>query len=99
MVVGNDRLKFHPGRNEKISQNGFQFRLSTLEIIPTDEHLMFLGQFDQAGHESVLRTTVDVRTTFEDRRTGEDVRGTDLIFVRRDRAQNLLAALIQTWTD
>lgn len=56
---------------------------------------MLLCELDDSGNESILRRTVDVTATFEDRSDGEDIRGRDFGFILLDGFQNLLGSHIE----
>ena len=99
MIVGNDRLQFETRRDEEIGENGFQFRLSTLEIITANEDMMLVGKSDDTRHQRVLRAAIDVRTLLENRCTREYVRWTDFLVVVGNRLKNLFARHVQSSTN
>ena len=59
VVVADDRHRFQAGADQKVDQHRLQLGLARFEVVAADEHVELLGQFDAAGHERVLRRSVD----------------------------------------
>ena len=50
----------YPCRDEEVCEDGLDFGLAGLEVVPTQEHLLLLRQLDHARNKRVLGGPVDV---------------------------------------
>lgn len=73
--------------------------MTRLEIISTDKGLVLLGELDSTGDKGVLRSTVDVGTTFEDGSHGKDSRGSDFFMGRLDGGEEVLGSIVDSGDD
>lgn len=73
--------------------------MTRLEIVSTDEGLMLLGELDGTGDKGVLRSTVDISTTFEDGSHGKDGGGSDFVVGRLDGSEEVLGSVVDSGDD
>jgi len=99
MVVGRDRKWLDTGINQEFSQDGFNLGLTRLEIVSTDESLVLLGELDGTGDKGVLRSTVDIGTTFENGSHGKDGRGSDFFMGRLDGGEEVFGSVVDSGDD
>ncbi len=62
VVVADDALGLDAGVDQEVDEDGLELGLSGLEVVSADEDAVALGQLHAAGHERVLRRSVQVRT-------------------------------------
>jgi len=99
MVVRRDGKRLDTGINEEFGQDGFDFGLTRLEIVSANESLVLLGKLDSTWDKGVLRSAVDVSTTFKDGSHGEDGRGRDFLMGGLDGCEEVLGSIVDTRDD
>jgi len=75
MVIGNNRFDLDSSTNEVVTHDSLESGLSTLEVRPSDEALVFLSILNDTWVECVLRRTVQVKNLFFNASNAEQDRG------------------------
>lgn len=81
MVVAGNTLRSDASPDEELHQRTLHLRLSTLEVIPTEEDAVTMGKFNKSRTQGVLWGTVDVATVLQDSGHRIEYRGCNFTFV------------------
>mmetsp|Transcript_24560 Transcript_24560/g.55438 ORF Transcript_24560/g.55438 Transcript_24560/m.55438 type:complete len:335 (-) Transcript_24560:31-1035(-) len=94
MIVGNDGLHLDASADQEIDQDRFDLRLSGLEVVSTNENLLFLSKLKHSRNKGVLRRTIDVRRALEDTRDRENSRRGDLRLSALNSCKQVLRSVV-----
>ena len=76
-----------------------ELRLPGLEVVPANEQLLVLSEFDHARDERVLRHTIHEQLALVDCRDGEERRGRPLHVQRLDRGKQVVHGVVHAQDD
>mmetsp|Transcript_48962 Transcript_48962/g.123168 ORF Transcript_48962/g.123168 Transcript_48962/m.123168 type:complete len:512 (+) Transcript_48962:227-1762(+) len=99
MVVGHDGDRLETRGDQEIDQHRLHLGLARLEVVTGDRHLTLESQLDEARHEGVLGTAVDVRATLQHGSDGEQGGRAHLLVVVLHAGQQVVGGVVDAGDD
>ena len=96
VVVAGDGSELDASIDQEINKSRFHLGLARLEVVTTDECIVFFSKLDCTRNEGVLGRAVDERNTLEDRGNSKNGRGSNFLMAVLNGFQQVVSRVIDT---
>ena len=99
VVVAGDGGELDAGVDEKVNESRLHFCLTGLEVVATDEGIMFLSKLNGARDKGVLGRAIDERNPVENTSHSKDRGRRDLSMSRLNGLEQILSGVVDARDD